>query len=481
MTTKKRLSVDNPVVSLLTPMFGPKRARVMAAFLRREYRIETVRHLKGVVEARVPYMSKRVARKRGVSLRSLSSRQKNNEKVMANRLHRALHLPYRDSMKIVRACKRIPGSFTSYHFGFSWALGAVRNSALRINRFWINAARISIAKGFFVVPGYKDTGEVFDQGDRGTCVANAACSLLDYKSNQQWSRQFLYHQCKWRDGIPHEEGTFIETAMEIMSDENLVDYGNVKEAIWPYNPCENGSTHQGPPPEKAFDCTRVVSASPVFIRPGSKVADIKYLLNLNSGGKGNPVEVGLELRESFFSHSTNETGWVTMPLPGEEIVGYHAMLVVGYDDDRQLFLVRNSWGPQWAPRNDKGYAGHAWIPYKYIEKYCFVGVTLISLEFGNVFVPEYDRLYNNEVAEVYSSRVAAAAYRRGTGQYAYRSRRSVSFFGLLFRMGVTLAILFLFWEPVTSLMSKASSYLGITLDFAKIEEAFSAFLHKLIN
>jgi len=481
MKTQRKLTVDNPVSSLLTPIFGPKRARVMAAFLKSHYRIETIRQLKGVMESGVPRMSRKEALKRGVAMKAVKSQGKNQEKKMVSRLSRTLHIPLRDSMKIFRACNRIQGTFTSYHFGFSWALGAVRNSVLRINRFWINAPKIKIAKGFFVVPGYKDVGEVFDQGDRGTCVANAACSLLDYKSNQRWSRQFLYHQCKMRDGIPHEEGTFIETAMEIMSDESLVDYGNVNESVWSYNPRESGFTHQGPPPEKAFDCTRVLSSEPVFIRPGSKVADTKYLLNLNSNGKGNPVQVGLPIFESFFSHSVNETGWVTMPLPGEEIVGYHAMLIVGYDHDRQLFLVRNSWGPQWAPRNDKGFAGHAWMPYKYIEKYCFVGVTLTSLEFASMFVPEYDRLYNNELAEVYSSRVAAASYRAKTGHYAYRGKSSISFMGWVFRLGVILFLMVSFWEPISEFFTKVLTRFGIPLNIENIGESISDFINKLIT
>ncbi|KKM63136.1 hypothetical protein LCGC14_1514590, partial [marine sediment metagenome] len=77
--------------------------------------------------------------------------------------------------------------------------------------------------------------------------------------------------------------------------------------------------------------------------------------------------IGIPIFESFFSWSTSETGWVTLPLPGEAIVGYHAMIIVGYDEDRKQFLVRNSWGLHWAHQNDKGYKGHAWIPYEYIK------------------------------------------------------------------------------------------------------------------
>ena len=36
----------------------------------------------------------------------------------------------------------------------------------------------------------------------------------------------------------------------------------------------------------------------------------------------------------------------------------HCILVVGYDDDKQAWLIRNSWGPEWGPMN-----GYAWFGY----------------------------------------------------------------------------------------------------------------------
>ena len=39
------------------------------------------------------------------------------------------------------------------------------------------------------------------------------------------------------------------------------------------------------------------------------------------------------------------------------------MCVIGYDDDRQAFLVQNSWGTQW------GKNGRFWLPYSKLT-YC---------------------------------------------------------------------------------------------------------------
>ena len=49
-----------------------------------------------------------------------------------------------------------------------------------------------------------------------------------------------------------------------------------------------------------------------------------------------------------------------MPQSGEQVVGGHAVLAVGYDDGQQRFIVRNSWGTGW------GMQGYFTLPYAYL-------------------------------------------------------------------------------------------------------------------
>jgi C1A family cysteine protease len=49
-----------------------------------------------------------------------------------------------------------------------------------------------------------------------------------------------------------------------------------------------------------------------------------------------------------------------MPQTSEQVLGGHAVLAVGYDDQSQRFIVRNSWGNNW------GMAGYFTIPYAYL-------------------------------------------------------------------------------------------------------------------
>jgi C1A family cysteine protease len=52
-----------------------------------------------------------------------------------------------------------------------------------------------------------------------------------------------------------------------------------------------------------------------------------------------------------------------MPYPGakEKILGGHAVCLVGYDDRRQVFIAKNSWGVRWGDR------GYFYMPYRVIQ------------------------------------------------------------------------------------------------------------------
>ncbi len=89
----------------------------------------------------------------------------------------------------------------------------------------------------------------------------------------------------------------------------------------------------------------------------NKVKNIdNTLINMKSSLANNlPFVVGILI---FESDTVATTGIVPMPHDKDPILGGHAVLVVGYDDIKQVWIIRNSWGNI---LGDEGY-----LPYDYL-------------------------------------------------------------------------------------------------------------------
>jgi C1A family cysteine protease len=76
--------------------------------------------------------------------------------------------------------------------------------------------------------------------------------------------------------------------------------------------------------------------------------------------EGYPFVFGFTVYESFLSQAVAKTGMMPMPKAKEKVAGGHAVMAVGYDDKKQVMIVRNSWGKDWAVK------GYFYMPYSYI-------------------------------------------------------------------------------------------------------------------
>jgi len=91
-----------------------------------------------------------------------------------------------------------------------------------------------------------------------------------------------------------------------------------------------------PPPQQVYDEASRRSIVPVKIP--INIVSVKTCLAHQI-----PVLVGIMLSSDEAYHNQ---GWIEIPeTPPDE--GYHACLIVGYDDRNQHFIVRNSWGTDW--------------------------------------------------------------------------------------------------------------------------------------
>ncbi|MFV9505759.1 MAG: C1 family peptidase [Oscillochloridaceae bacterium umkhey_bin13] len=214
------------------------------------------------------------------------------------------------------------------------------------------------------------------QGVRNSCVAFTLAAAYQVLSRDptDLSEQFLYWACKERDGVPKDVGTDPLKAAAI-----LQELGICTEATWPYAPAP--SDHQnpghGPPPPAAQEEAPLRRIERFEKLAAKGAAAIKQAL-----ADGKPVLIGLAIHEHWQgSWQGSVRGRLRQRLPGESSHGGHAMLAVGYRDDASApgggyFIVRNSWGSDWAKDNPDG-PGLCHVPYRLITN---GGLAAIALQ-----------------------------------------------------------------------------------------------------
>lgn len=217
---------------------------------------------------------------------------------------------------------------------------------------------------------------IYDQGQQGSCTANAGCAARTMLAGDPLlylSRAFLYYQERVIEGtINQDSGASMRSVCAAAK-----TVGICEDYLMPYNDKDYLTKPSDEAIENAFKY-KIKS-----YRSLSSLEDIKKSLALNQ----KPVLLGMTVFESMESEEVAKTGQLPMPKSDEKELGGHAVLVVGYKDAMitkapdciitRLFLrkkqnaskgyliVRNSWGVEWG---DKGYF---YMPYEYVEKYTF--------------------------------------------------------------------------------------------------------------
>jgi C1A family cysteine protease len=195
---------------------------------------------------------------------------------------------------------------------------------------------------------------VYDQGKLGSCTANAIgfCYHFDeLKQDEaspfQPSRLFIYYNERNMEGhVDTDSGAEIHDGIK-----TLKDIGVCSEDSWPYDITKFTEK----PADTCFESAkehRSIENAAIF----HSIEQLKAALIA-----GFPVVFGFTVYESFESPAVATTGVMPMPQADEKILGGHAVALVGFDDSRSVFIVRNSWGDSWG---DKGYF---YMPYEFIK------------------------------------------------------------------------------------------------------------------
>ncbi len=188
---------------------------------------------------------------------------------------------------------------------------------------------------------------VIDQQTVGSCTSCAVAAAYAY-CDDSWvgSILFLYYNTRMLDGSTNfDNGTSLSQTVNALN-----KYGICNDQTWPYissywniqpaNRCYvEGELHQ------AIDYSHV----------DQTMDQMKGCLS-----SGYPFVIGIYVYSSFESNIVEQTGNVPMPGQGEQLLGGHAICVVGYDDDNSVWICRNSWGISW------GDSGYFYLPYAYL-------------------------------------------------------------------------------------------------------------------
>jgi C1A family cysteine protease len=203
-----------------------------------------------------------------------------------------------------------------------------------------------------------------DQGDLGSCTANAGVGLLEYYERRacghhlDGSRLFLYKATRNLLGWSGETGAYLRTTMKAMA-----LFGVPAEQYWKYNI----AAFDTEPPAfcyafaQNYQSLKYYRLDPPDSSPSEVLGCIRKYL-----AAGLPSMFGFTVYSSFPPVGAG-TGDIPLPQPGESVLGGHAVDAVGYDnakkigDNKGALLIRNSWGTAW------GEDGYGWLPYKYVE------------------------------------------------------------------------------------------------------------------
>lgn len=191
-----------------------------------------------------------------------------------------------------------------------------------------------------------------DAGDEGSVVGQALATALEFQIQKATHRdyrisaRYIYYAAREVAGTTGtDSGATIRDGIRV-----LATKGAVEEDIWPYVP---GQFAAKPP-------AAVATAKRYRIADARLVKDLDGIKRALA--ENGPVVTGITVYQSAMSTEAAKTGVIPMPEKGAQMIGGHAIVIVGFDDHKKLFKFANSWGASW------GRHGFGYLPYDYLKK-----------------------------------------------------------------------------------------------------------------
>lgn len=211
---------------------------------------------------------------------------------------------------------------------------------------------------------YSEFVTVKNQGEIGSCGSMAAVTGLemlelmhDYKhKGVPLSERFHYYEVRqpaYFDTFPKDSGQTGRYAMSVL----------FKEGVCPEKLCRySQKDYNVAPGSFAYGFARFWKIQ--YYERCYSIQAVKSAL-----AEKKAVWMGMAVTTDIYYNR----GEVLVYDPKKPSAGGHAMLVIGYDDDKGALKVVNSWGEQWG---DKGFG---WIGYEYWAKSPWIDVYSYTL------------------------------------------------------------------------------------------------------
>ena len=208
---------------------------------------------------------------------------------------------------------------------------------------------------------------VRNQGQVGSCSAFATTGLMEAMLNIKGAKAAGHK-------VEHLAPLFFYYAeRKYMEDAGDYPHATKKDTGCWLNIAACTAQKFGAPPEDAAPYRNTVKAALAYdATPAqfeaaqefrfAKRTNVQTLQGMKKAlANKHPFVFPVMLYQSFMTATVARTGEMPMPLKGEDIVGGHAVVAVGYDDEKQAFLIRNSWGQDW------GQGGYFWMRYDFFK------------------------------------------------------------------------------------------------------------------
>ncbi|MCX7193324.1 MAG: cysteine protease [Proteobacteria bacterium] len=214
---------------------------------------------------------------------------------------------------------------------------------------------------------------VENQQSLGSCTAHAGVGMVEYFERRAFgkhidaSRLFLYKSTRNLMKETGDTGGYLRNTMEA-----LVLFGVPPEEYWPYDV----SQFDTEPSAFLYSFGQNYQALKYYRLDPTGTTNVALLKTIKTNlASGLPSMFGFTVYSSYTQASVANKGAIPYPTAREKIVGGHAIMAVGYDDNlvskntnagavatKGALLIRNSWGAGW------GDGGYGWLPYEYVLK-----------------------------------------------------------------------------------------------------------------